>query len=213
MKELLHCCYELMDIELRAQQTEDLITLLHMAERIDLQHRGGIIETRYSDDQPRDEHGRWTSGGSGGFVRQPDGTTQPRLYSNGGGKLSEEDNRKNQESFEKDVASGRISTKLDKRAQAAHKKGSDAFNKRVANGEIPSYTTRKNMDVQTIINRHNNDGTLYLVNGQYKRVITEPEIVGMFGDRRTNTFLPTKRATIHYSQDGAHVVPAPPKED
>ena len=193
-------------------------------DEVDNVGQDGIMEERFREDQARDERGRFASEGSllggidetvskGGFVRLPDGTVQPRQYFNGGGKLSEEDNRKNQESFEKDVASGRISTKLDKRAQAAHKKGSDAFNKRVANGEIPSYTTRKNMDVQTIINRHNNDGTLYLVNGQYKRVITEPEIVGMFGDRRTNTYLPTKRATIHYSQDGAHLVPAPPKED
>ena len=63
MKELLNCCYELMEIELRAQHTDQLFTLLHMAERIDLLRRGGIIETRYSDNQPRDEHGRWTSGG------------------------------------------------------------------------------------------------------------------------------------------------------
>ncbi len=65
MKELLTCCYELMEIELRAQHTENLFTLLCMAERIDLQLWGGIIESRYSDDQPRDEHGRWTDGGGG----------------------------------------------------------------------------------------------------------------------------------------------------
>ena len=63
MKELLTCCYVLMEIELRAQHTDRLFTLLHMAEMIDLLCRGGIIETRYSDNQPRDEHGRWTSGG------------------------------------------------------------------------------------------------------------------------------------------------------
>ena len=56
-----------MEIELRAQHTENLFTLLHMAERIDLQRGYGIIEARYSDDQPRDDHGRWTSeGGSSG---------------------------------------------------------------------------------------------------------------------------------------------------
>lgn len=63
MKELLNCCYELTEIELRVQHTDQLFILLHMAERIDLLRRGGIIETRYSDNQPRDEHGRWTSGG------------------------------------------------------------------------------------------------------------------------------------------------------
>ena len=49
MKELLNCCYELMEIELRAQHTENLFTLLHMAERIDLLRRGGIIEERSND--------------------------------------------------------------------------------------------------------------------------------------------------------------------
>ena len=68
MKELLTCCYVLMEIELRAQHTENLFTLLHMAERIDLQRGYGIIEARYSDDQPRDDHGRWTSGGGGSYT-------------------------------------------------------------------------------------------------------------------------------------------------
>ena len=54
---------------------------------VDNDSQDGIMEERiFNEDQPRDEHGRWTSGGSGGFVRQPDGTVQPRLYSNGGAK-------------------------------------------------------------------------------------------------------------------------------
>lgn len=50
MKELLTCCYELMEIELRAQHTDQLFTLLHMAERIDLKLRRGIIEERENND-------------------------------------------------------------------------------------------------------------------------------------------------------------------
>ena len=46
MKELISCCHELMLLELRAQHTDQLLTLLHMAERIDLLCRGGIIEER-----------------------------------------------------------------------------------------------------------------------------------------------------------------------
>lgn len=49
MKELLTCCYVLMEIELRAQHTDRLFTLLHMAEMIDLLCRGGIIEERSND--------------------------------------------------------------------------------------------------------------------------------------------------------------------
>lgn len=65
MKELISCCHELMLLELRAQRTENLFTLLYMAERIDLLCRRGIIEERFDDDQPRDDYGRWTSGESG----------------------------------------------------------------------------------------------------------------------------------------------------
>ena len=54
---------------------------------VDNDSQDDIMEERtFNEDQPRDEHGRWASGGSGGFVRQPDGTAQPRLYSNGGAK-------------------------------------------------------------------------------------------------------------------------------
>lgn len=46
MRGLLNCCYELMELELRAYRYENLFTLLHIAERIDLLCSGGIIEVR-----------------------------------------------------------------------------------------------------------------------------------------------------------------------
>lgn len=46
MRELLTCCYELMLLELRAQHTDQLLTLLYMAERIDLLRRGGFVFER-----------------------------------------------------------------------------------------------------------------------------------------------------------------------
>lgn len=58
---------------------------------IDKQNESGIMETRYNDSQPRDDHGRWTDAGggdsfsSGGIGRgRSKMSVQPRLYSNGG---------------------------------------------------------------------------------------------------------------------------------
>jgi len=34
----------------------------------------------------------------------------------------------------------------------------------------------------------------------------------MFGDRRSGKYIPTHRATIHYSKKGTHLVPASPHE-
>ena len=168
---------------------------------IDKQDDSGIMETRYSDSQPRDDHGRWTDGGGGGDS------------SSSGGGSGKSENEKNQEKFEKAVASGKIRTKLDKESQLAHKKGSQAYNRRIANGELPSYTELSNMQIQTIINNHYNDGEVLIQGGQFKRIITEKENFGYFGDRKTGKYIPTNRATIHYSKSGAHLVPAPPKGD
>ena len=66
-------------------------------EDVDKGVQDGIMEERFRPDQDRDEHGRFVDeGGSfgdidgtfktGGIVRLPDGTVQPRLYANGGAK-------------------------------------------------------------------------------------------------------------------------------
>ncbi len=170
---------------------------------IDKQNENGIMETRNNnhwETQDRDERGRWASGGGGDS-------------SSSGGGSGKSENEKNQEEFEKAVASGKIRTKLDKESQLAHKKGSQAYNRRIANGELPSYTELSNMQIQTIINNHYNDGEVLIQGGQFKRIITEKENFGYFGDRKTGKYIPTNRATIHYSKSGAHLVPAPPKGD
>lgn len=65
--ELIMSFYELALLALHAGDYRALDDSLFCAGMIDLKRRCGIIETRYSDDQPRDEHGRWTDGGSGGY--------------------------------------------------------------------------------------------------------------------------------------------------
>lgn len=153
---------------------------------------GGIIEEReFNEDQPRDEQGRWASGGG----------------SSGDGS----ENANNQRELDEAIESGKVKTKLNKSKQAKHKYGSAEYNEAIKRGELPSYTTLSNMEVQKIINNHKDDGEVHLLNGQFKKVITEEENIGFFGDRQTNTYLPTNRATIHYSKEGTHLVPAHPK--
>lgn len=177
---------------------------------IDKQNESGIMETRRNNGShyKRGAHGHFE-----GSTPYADKGSSGGGGSSSGGGSGKSENEKNQEEFEKAVASGKIITKLDKKAQLAHKKGSQAYNSRVAKGELPSYTELSNMQIQTIINNHYNDGEVLIQGGQFKRIITEKENLGYFGDRKTGKYIPTNRATIHYSKSGAHLVPAPPKGD
>ena len=121
------------------------------------------------------------------------------------------DNENARKELEKAIADGKLSTKLDKKAQSAHKLGSEEYNKRIANGELPSYFEKSNMEIQKVINNAGTNGTTYkLPDGQFKQVIMLESSYGMFGDRATGKYIPTDRATIHYSKHGTHIVPAPP---
>lgn len=111
----------------------------------------------------------------------------------------------------KAISDGKITTKLNKKAQQAHKPGSQAFIKRVSEGRIPSYTNLSNMEVQKIINEHSLKGHVRKSkDGQFKEVIELEQELGSFGDRQNNKYVSTNRGTIHYSKDGTHLVPAPP---
>ena len=113
--------------------------------------------------------------------------------------------------LEKAIADGKFSTKLDKKAQSAHKKGSEKYNKRIKNGEFPSYTEMSNMEIQKIINNNCLKGDVRKYkDGQFREVIKTDDFKGMYGDRETRKYIPTNRGTIHYSKDGTHIVPAAP---
>lgn len=123
------------------------------------------------------------------------------------------DNEKNQNELDEAVKNGKVKTKLNKSRQSKHKYGSEEYNKAIKNGELPSYTELSYMEVQKIINRHDKDGEVRIQKGQFKKVIVEKDNFGMYGDLKTKKYIPTNRATIHYSKDGTHLVPAPPKGD
>ncbi len=170
--------------------------------------RSGIIEIRKKpvfgdghrivDNEPDGNGGSGggSSGGSGG-------------ESGGSGESSV--NAENQRKLDEAIESGKLKTKLDKGKQAKHKYGSAEYNEAIKRGELPSYTKLSNMEVQKIINNHSKDGEVRIQKGHFKKVITEKDSIGMYGDLRTKKYIPTNRATIHYSKDGTHLVPAPPK--
>ena len=165
------------------------------------------------------------------YIQGPDGKMQGsrnvgggggrRLYSNGGAKPKKNvdkaekddiiDNEKDKKELEKAIADGKITTKLNKKAQSAHKKGSEEYNKRIANGELPSYTEMSNMEIQKIINNNILKGDVRKYkDGQFREVIKTDDFKGMYGDRKTGKYIPTNRGTIHYSKAGTHIVPAAP---
>lgn len=172
-------------------------------------------ERAYNPNQPRDARGRWAATGGGRIA------SMTKLYSNGGAKPKKSvdkaekddiiDNEKDKKELEKAIADGKITTKLNKKAQSAHKKGSEEYNKRIANGELPSYTEMSNMEIQKIINNNILKGDVRKYkDGQFREVIKTDDFKGMYGDRETGKYIPTNRGTIHYSKAGTHIVPAAP---
>ena len=155
-----------------------------------------------------DEKGRFASGGggsSGGAGRKTKKSVDKAE------KDAIIDNEKDKKELEKAIADGKITTKLNKKAQSAHKKGSEEYNKRIANGELPSYTEMSNMEIQKIINNSILKGDVRKYkDGQFREVIKTDDFKGMYGDRETGKYIPTNRGTIHYSRAGTHIVTAAP---
>ena len=158
------------------------------------------------------------------FIQGPDGKMQGSKSVGGGGgspKKSVDKAEKsviidfegNKKELEQSIANGKVKTKLDKDSQSKHKLGSAEYKKRIANGEFPSYTELSNMEVQKLINIYSLKGKVHKgKDGQFREVIECDSNFGMFGDRRTRTYIPTHRGTIHYSKNGTHLVPAAPIE-
>ena len=122
----------------------------------------------------------------GGSSRIGAGGGIPRLYSNGGIKPKKKvdkaeksdiiDFEANRKELKQSIADGKLSTKLDKKAQSAHKKGSEEYNKRIEKGGLPSYTELSNMEVQKIINTHSLTGEVHKgKDGQFREVLTLKE--------------------------------------
>ena len=176
-------------------QTKNLITGEERAESPELRHNPN-----------HDDKGRFSSGGGGGSSASKPSETVDKSGENG---IIDRESARNE--LEKAIADGKLRTKLDKDAQSAHKKGSEEYNKRIADGELPSYTELSHMEIQKIINTYSLTGIVRKgKDGQYRETITVKDNIGMFGDLKTKKYIPTNRATIHYSKKGTHLIPSAP---
>ena len=168
------------------------------------ENRSADIELRYNHNH--DSKGKFSTGGGGAFHGGNVGKSIDKS-----GESGIIDNESARKELEQAIADGKLSTKLDKKAQSAHKKGSEKYNKRIENEEFPSYTEMSNMEIQKIINNNCLKGDVRKYkDGQFREVIKTDDFKGMYGDRETRKYIPTNRGTIHYSKDGTHIVPAAP---
>jgi HK97 family phage portal protein len=148
-------------------------------------------------------------GGIGGGDSGENFTKSDLTSSPDSDKIEQEKNRKE---LKQALADGKYITKLNKDAQKKHKLGSAEYNKELAKGNLPSYTEMSNMEIQRIINEKSLTGLVRKgTDGQFREIITLENDFGMFGDRRTGKYIKTNRGTIHYSKNGTHLVPAPPR--
>ena len=108
---------------------------------------------------------------------------------------------------------GELSTKLNKYKQGRHIIGNPDFDKRLKDGEFPSYISVSKMEVQRIINEKSLTGQVRKVGGAYHEVITADSNFGICCSIITKEKIKTNRGVIHYSKDGAHLVPTWPEEN
>ncbi|MBP3798020.1 MAG: phage portal protein [Ruminococcus sp.] len=173
---------------------------------------GGIAvsdELRYNENH--DPHNGQFTSGDGGAAGSESSTQKSDEKSSKSVDKSAKDDIIRKE-FDEAEKSGKISTKVNKK-QEAHKYGSNAYNERIAKGEHPSYTKLSKMEIQQVINRNIETAELRKQpDGQFLAVFRDEKFTGYFVDDETFIATETHRGTIHFSKDGAHIVPAYPKE-
>lgn len=184
------------------------------AENLTDEQLRAILEERYNENHDP-ATGRFTSGRNaiGAMLKSGELIALNHHGIGGGGGVSSggQDYEKNRADLQNAINTGKVKTKLEKNDQAKHKYGSEQYKESISKGELPSYTTLSNMEIQKIINENCCKGKVLQQGEQFKELITLNENFGMFGDRRTGTYIPTNRGTIHYSKRGTHLVPAPPE--
>lgn len=108
------------------------------------------------------------------------------------------------------ITSGRVSTKLNSKKQRKHTKGSTSYQKAIAQGKKVSVVTVSDSEVQALITKYSGKGHIYSLNGQFKETFEHTSPIGVHTSMNGKES-ETRRGTIHYAKDGAHIVPASPK--
>ncbi|MDU0073256.1 T7SS effector LXG polymorphic toxin [Bacillus sp. FSL M8-0052] len=94
-------------------------------------------------------------------------------------------------------------------AQEKHIPGTPNYKQEVANGKKKSIFYGDNKKAQELLDKYAGKGEI-LKNG--REVVDFGQKIGKAYDMKTGKYIETTRGTIHYSKDGAHIVPAKPLE-
>lgn len=94
-------------------------------------------------------------------------------------------------------------------AQEKHIPETPNYKQEVANGKKKSIFYGDNKKAQELLDKYAGKGE-FLKNG--REVIDFGQKIGKSYDMKTDKYIETTRGTIHYSKDGAHIVPAKPLE-
>ncbi len=94
-------------------------------------------------------------------------------------------------------------------AQEKHIPETPNYKQEVANGKKKSIFYGDNKKAQELLDKYAGRGE-FLKNG--REVIDFGQKIGKTYDMKTQQYIETTRGTIHYSKDGAHIVPSKPLE-
>ncbi|MDN5388589.1 MULTISPECIES: T7SS effector LXG polymorphic toxin [Bacillus] len=94
-------------------------------------------------------------------------------------------------------------------AQEKHIPGTPNYKQEVANGRTKSIFYGDNKKAQELLDKYAGTGE-FPRNG--REVVDFGQKIGKAYDMKTGKYIETTRGTIHYSKDGAHIVPAKPLE-
>ncbi|MGN9866613.1 T7SS effector LXG polymorphic toxin [Bacillus swezeyi] len=94
-------------------------------------------------------------------------------------------------------------------AQEKHIPETPNYKQEVANGKTKSIFYGDNKKAQELLDKYAGTGEI-LKNG--REVVNFGQKIGKAYDMKTGKYIETTRGTIHYSKDGAHIVPAKPLE-
>ncbi|WHX75105.1 T7SS effector LXG polymorphic toxin [Bacillus safensis] len=94
-------------------------------------------------------------------------------------------------------------------AQEKHIPETPNYKQEIANGKKKSIFYGDNKKAQELLDKYAGKGE-FLKNG--REVIDFGQKIGKTYDMKTDKYIETTRGTIHYSKDGAHIVPAKPLE-
>ena len=177
------------------EQSDNAKAFIKLAESIEKAVECGIINiTKYSDSQPRDDHGRWTDGGG-----------DSGSGSSGGSSSGGVDSPKKR--LQKMIDDGDVTLKLNETIQNRHYKGTNEYNSFLAIGVEKSYFTVPQSELQDFLYKNATKGKIFISSAGdvKKRFDFDKPIAFDTVLKRETTW-----ATVSYSKKRTHFSPYSP---